>query len=144
MRDSRTDTRTIDAPAADPSVRDLAALQGAWEQVRFEENGVVNPPDTHGAPGALTHIDGHRFSVRTTSGEVLLEGAFELDATTTPASITWIDAIGDDAGKPLLASYRLEGDQFVFIAADAGMPRPVVFSTEVGHTLRGFVRRPEQ
>ncbi|WP_217638751.1 hypothetical protein [Frateuria terrea] len=38
----------------------------------------------------------------------------------SPGAITWIDAIGPDAGKRLPASYRLEGDRFVFIAADEG------------------------
>jgi uncharacterized protein (TIGR03067 family) len=69
-------------------------------------------------------------------------GVFVLDADTTPKSITWVDAIGADAGKSLPASYRLEGDHFVFIAADEGMPRPTVFSTGPGQTMRTFVRRP--
>jgi len=125
----------------DTSQHDLAALQGRWEQVTFEENGVTNPPDEHGAPGALTHIHGHRFEVRTTTGELLLEGSFTLDASTTPKSITWLDSMGADAGKPLPASYRLDGDSFLFIAADEGMPRPTIFQTTHGQTMRGFVRR---
>ncbi|MFP3374189.1 TIGR03067 domain-containing protein, partial [Pseudomonas sp. SIMBA_068] len=74
-------------------------------------------------------------------GEILLAGRFELDASTTPKSITWTDAIGEDAGKQLPASYRLDGDDFVFIAAHEGMPRPTVFSTGPGQTMRTFVRR---
>lgn len=121
--------------------RDFALLQGVWVQVQFEENGVVDPPDVHGGAGALTTIAGDRFSVRTLGGELLLEGRFELDASTTPASITWIDAIGADAGKRLPASYQLNHEQFVFIAADEGMPRPLAFRTAPGLTLRGFVRQ---
>ncbi|WP_424681989.1 TIGR03067 domain-containing protein [Frateuria sp. YIM B11624] len=124
----------------DASSRDLAALQGTWEQVAFEENGVVDAPDSTGAPGALTRISGDRFSVRTRQGELLLEGRFILDASTTPGAITWIDAIGPDAGQPLPASYRLDGDDFVFIAADAGAPRPTEFRTVPGLTMRRFVR----
>jgi len=120
--------------------RDLASLQGTWRQVRFEENAVVEPPDAHGGMGALTTIHDQRFSVRTRSGELVLEGRFELDASTEPRSITWVDAIGADAGQPLPACYRLDGDSFVFVAADAGMPRPDAFSTGPGQTLRGFVR----
>jgi len=123
------------------SEHDLAALQGLWEQVDFEENGIFNPPDEHGAPGALTLIRGHRFEVRTIEGNLLLEGNFTLDASTTPKGITWVNSMGADAGKQLLASYQLEGDRFVFIAADEGMPRPTVFRTEPGLTMRGFVRR---
>lgn len=124
----------------DASARDLAALQGTWEQVAFEENGVVDAPDATGAPGALTIIDGERFCVRTPQGERLLEGHFILDAASTPRAITWIDAIGPDAGKALPASYRLDGDRFVFIAADEGAPRPLEFRTVPGLTMRTFVR----
>ncbi|TAM21846.1 MAG: TIGR03067 domain-containing protein, partial [Rhodanobacter sp.] len=69
---------THDTFAADASARDLAALQGTWEQVDFEENGVANPPDIHGAPGAITVIRGQHFEVRTIEGGLLLEGSFEI------------------------------------------------------------------
>lgn len=124
-----------------PSAMDYRALQGAWEQIALEDNGVLNPPDAHSAPGAITTISADRFEVVTVEGEILLSGCFVLDADTTPQSITWVDAIGADAGKSLPASYRLEGDHFVFIAADEGMPRPTVFSTGPGQTMRTFVRR---
>ncbi|KAF2407204.1 uncharacterized domain TIGR03067 protein [Pseudomonas antarctica] len=120
---------------------DHQALQGTWEQTALEDSGVLNPIDGHSAPGALTTLSGDCFEVRTTSGEVLLAGRFSLDSSTSPKSITWVDAIGEDAGKQLPASYRLDGDVFVFIAADEGMPRPTVFSTGPGQTMRTFVRR---
>ncbi|AIB36507.1 MULTISPECIES: TIGR03067 domain-containing protein [Pseudomonas] len=120
---------------------DVQALQGAWEQTSLEDNGVLNPVDAHSAPGALTTITDDRFEVRTTSGEVLLAGRFSLDSSTVPKTITWIDSIGEDAGKHLPASYRLDRDEFVFIAADEGMPRPTTFSTGPGQTMRTFVRR---
>lgn len=120
---------------------DVQALQGAWEQTALEDSGVLNPIDAHSAPGALTTITGDRFEVKTVSGDVLLAGRFFLDSSTVPKSITWIDAIGEDAGKQLPASYRLEGDEFVFIAADESMPRPIEFNTGPGQTMRTFVRR---
>lgn len=120
---------------------DLASLQGTWEQIAFEEDGRLNPPDTHGAQGARTVIKGQRFSVRTPDGELLLEGNFTLDATTSPKSITWVDSMGADQGKALPASYVLEGDHFVFIAADEGAARPTEFHTQPGLTMRSFVRR---
>jgi hypothetical protein len=36
----------------------------------------------------LTTFSGDRFSVRTLHGELLLEGRFILDASSTPAAIT--------------------------------------------------------
>ncbi|OLF53702.1 TIGR03067 domain-containing protein [Pseudomonas chlororaphis] len=119
---------------------DLQRLQGAWEQVELEDNGVSNPPDEHGAPGALTLIQGQGFRVMTLEGELLLAGRFTLDTSTTPKSITWVDSIGADVGKYLPASYQLEGDHFVFIAADEGQPRPTQFRTGPGQTLRRFIR----
>lgn len=128
--------------AIDPDAHDLAALQGRWEQVAFEADGLPDAPDSEGAAGALTTIRGDHFAVYTRAGELLLEGRFLLDASTTPRSITWIDAIGADAGKHLPASYRLEGDRFVFIAADEGMSRPLEFRTAPRLTMRAFVRVP--
>ena len=120
---------------------DVQALQGKWEQTSLEDSGVLDPVDAHSAPGAITTISGDRFEVKTVSGEVLLAGRFFLDSTAVPKRMTWVDAIGEDAGKLLPASYRLEGDVFVFIAADEGLPRPTVFSTGPGQTMRTFVRR---
>ncbi|TAN03750.1 MAG: TIGR03067 domain-containing protein [Rhodanobacteraceae bacterium] len=122
------------------SERDLKLLQGVWRQIAFEENGIVDAPDDHGAPGALTTIDGHHFSVRTSTRALLLEGRFSLDATASPKAITWTDTMGPDAGRQLSAIYRLEDDRFVFIAADADMPRPTEFRTRPGLTMRSFVR----
>jgi uncharacterized protein (TIGR03067 family) len=86
------------------SQRDLALLQGVWEQTRLEADGVVNPDDDHGAIGALTTIAGNTFSVQT----IMLKGAFVLDASTMPKSIVWIDSIGADKNKLLPAIYTLE------------------------------------
>src|SRR5471030_983847 len=109
---------------------DLAALQGSWEQVDFEESGVVNPPDAHGAPGAITTFHQNHFTVRTADGALLLEGTFELDDAAK--TVDWTDTMGADAGKTFPAIYRLDGDRFVFIAADASAPRPTEFRTGVG------------
>ncbi|GAB2565095.1 TIGR03067 domain-containing protein [Dyella jejuensis] len=124
-----------------PSRQDLANLQGRWEQIAHEADGLNNPPDEHGAPGAITTIRGQHFAVHSVTGELLLEGTFALDASVTPKAITWVDAIGADAGKQLPASYILDGDRFVFIAADEGCERPMVFKTVPGLVMRSFVRR---
>lgn len=122
------------------SERDLAALQGAWEQVGLEVDGVSDPPDPHSPPGAVTTFTGRDFTVRAADGALLLAGSFILDASTSPKSITWIDSIGEDKGKQLPAIYKLDGDTFVFIAADEGAPRPSVFETAPGQTMRTFAR----
>ncbi|HKY17808.1 MAG TPA: TIGR03067 domain-containing protein [Rhizomicrobium sp.] len=127
---------------ASASELDLAALQGTWKQVAFEEDGNADVPDAYGDPsGSLTTFRGNHFSVRDSTGRLLLEGTFALDASCTPKTIDWTDSIGIDAGKTLAAIYELEGDHFLFIAADAGAPRPVTFQTLPGQTMRSFMRQ---
>jgi uncharacterized protein (TIGR03067 family) len=123
------------------SRRDLAALQGLWEQVDLEVDGISNPSDELSPPGALTSISDNHFAVRTTEGALLLEGTFTLNASATPKAINWIDSMGPDLGKQLPAIYKLEGDLFIFIAADEGAPRPTIFRTGPGQTMRTFARR---
>ena len=129
-------------PVDDESALDLAALQGTWRQIRCEADGIVDPVDELSA-GVFTIIDGARFSVRTKEGELLLAGSFVLDATTSPKAITWVDSMGPDTGKQLPAIYVLEGDDFQFIAAYEGAPRPTEFRSVEGLTMRTFVRSPD-
>jgi len=119
----------------------MAILQGQWEQVGFEENGVTTSTSEHSAWGATTTISGCRFNVRTSGGELLLEGTFTLGASVRPKAITWMDSIGADAGKRLPASYELNSDRFVFIVADEGALRPTEFRTKAGQVMRMFVRK---
>ena len=114
-------------------------LQGAWIQVEHEADGISNPPDEQGSPGALTTFVSNHFAVRTTAGILLLAGSFELDAAATSKAITWIDLMGSDQGKRLPAIYTLDGDRFVFIAADEGAPRATIFRTAPGQTMRTFI-----
>src|SRR5262249_50810429 len=101
--------------------------------------GIIDPLDDLSA-GVFTTIDGAQFSVHTPEGVLVLAGSFVLDATTLPKSITWVDSMGPDAGKQLPAIYILQGDEFTFIAAYAGAPRPSAFRATEGLTMRSFVR----
>ncbi len=124
---------------ADASAHDRATLQGVWRQVRCEADGIVDPVDDL-SEGVYTTFDGAQFSVHTPEGVLLLAGSFVLDATTSPKSITWVDSMGPDAGKELPAIYVLRGDEFTFIAAYEGCPRPSAFHATEGLTMRSFVR----
>lgn len=121
---------------------DLAALQGEWIQTGFEEDGLVDATDIYeGAMGAVTTFTGNHFSVRNARGALLLEGDFALDENANPRRVTWVDSMGPDTGKRLLAIYELDGDHFVFVAAGEGAPYPATFRTRQGQTLRRFVRK---
>ncbi len=119
---------------------DLKRFQGQWRQVRFEENGIVDPVDTHGAQDAVMTIVGETFHVAIPGGEALIEGKFLIYDDMSPKRIDWIDSIGSDAGKKLPAIYTLSYDAFEFAAADADMERPQDFTGGSGITIRGFVR----
>ena len=101
------------------SQADFDQLQDGWSQTYLEADGIVEPPDDeHTAPGAVCLFEGNAFRVVTPDGTLLLKGTFELDATTTPKAITWVDSISEDAGKTLPAIYELTDKTFRFIAAD--------------------------
>ncbi|MFL5239116.1 MAG: TIGR03067 domain-containing protein [Rhizomicrobium sp.] len=125
---------------ATTAAEDLQALQGIWEQVGLEVDGVSNPPDAHSLPGALTTFTENQFEVRASDGELLLAGSVALDPSFTPKQFDCLDSMGADEGKRLPGIYGLEGDTFVFILANEGDPRPQVFRTGPGQTLRTFVR----
>ena len=119
---------------------DFEKLQGQWRQIKFEENGLIDPPDSHGADGAILTVSGNSFHVAVPGGETLIEGSFVLHESASPPRIDWIDSIGDDAGKILPAVYRLSSDGFEFAAADPDMDRPEEFTGGDGITVRAFVR----
>jgi len=122
--------------------KDLELLQGTWEQVGIEADGIANASDEYSAAGTLTIFDRDEFSVVSAEGNVLLKGKFRLDATTIPRQATWVDEMGPDAGKHLPGIYNLSGDNFVFVAAgEEAAAKPTDFRTETSQTLRRFVRR---
>lgn len=124
----------------DKTSLDLKMLQGTWSQILFEENGIVDPPDSHSAPSAIMTVLDNRFHVAVPGQETILEGTFILDATTLPKFITWTDATGADAGKSFPAIYELSEDRFIFVAADEDMATPTEFRAGPGLTLRSFTR----
>jgi len=72
---------------------DYQALQGTWQQVSLEDSGVLNPPDAHSAPGAITTITDDHFEVLTVDGERLLAGDSSWTAPpipkASPGSMPW-------------------------------------------------------
>jgi len=115
-------------------------LQGLWRQVKFEENGLIDATDSHGAAGAILTISGNAFHVAVPDGPTLIEGNFVLHESICPKGIDWIDSTGEDAGKTIPAIYRLLPGGFEFAAADPGMARPGDFKGGEGVTVRAFVR----
>lgn len=126
------------------SEKDLALLQGVWEQVRHEANGAAIFDGILDAAGNQVIIAGNDFTVISAKGEVLLKGTFLLDATTIPRQVTWIGATGPDQGKSVSAIYSISGDEFVFVYAQDGAAKPTDFRADAGQAMRRFARRPQR
>jgi uncharacterized protein (TIGR03067 family) len=119
--------------------RDLALLQGAWQQVAHEANGAACAPDEFS--DAVTNFNGTEYSVVRPDGTVLVKGTIRLDATTIPRQAVLVREAGLDKGRIFPAIYSLSGDDFVVAAAnDDRAGKPTDFKTEVGQFLRRFVR----
>jgi uncharacterized protein (TIGR03067 family) len=118
-----------------PVVEELQKFQGRWQQVRCEADGVAIATDEFGA-APITTFTGDRYVVTLPDGTVVLEGTFVLDPTREPKAVDWTDSCGADANRTLPAIYAFDGDELMFCAADAGMPRPTEFRTRIGDTLR--------
>jgi uncharacterized protein (TIGR03067 family) len=113
----------------------MARLAGTWKQVGYERDGVLEPLDEHGWEPRTT-FSGDAFVVTLADGSVPIRGTYKLDPTRNPKTVDWTDSVGEDAGKTLLAIYRLEGDSFTFCAASPGLARPTEFKTRTGQVLR--------
>ena len=125
------------------SEKDLALLQGVWEQVDDQIDGAAIPYRTLNAAGPHVTFAGNEFTVASAEGSVMLKGTFLLDATTIPRQLTWIDTIGPNRGKPIAAIYSVSETGFILAFTGNGATKPTDFRTDVDQTMRRFVRRPE-
>jgi uncharacterized protein (TIGR03067 family) len=126
------------------SEKDMALLQGVWEQVRHESNGVAISDSVLDVAGTHVTFTGNEFTVTSAKGEILLKGTFLLDAATIPRQVTWIDATGPDQGKPVSAIYSISGDELVFVYTRDGAIKPTDFRADPGQAMRRFARRPQR
>ena len=114
---------------------EMERLQGTWKQIGYERDGVTEPLDEQGWEPRSTFV-GDTFFVTLADGTIPIKGTYKLDRTRNPKTVDWTDTIGEDAGKTLLAIYRLEEDRFTFCAAYPGLERPTEFRTRPGQVLR--------
>jgi uncharacterized protein (TIGR03067 family) len=129
-----TDETSMEQPA-DEVVEEMKKLQGVWQQIAYERDGVSDPPDEQGLEPTTTFV-GDRFVVTVADGSTPIRGTYRLDPTKNPKTVDWLDAVGEDAGRTIPGIYSLEGDRFVFCAAYAGQERPTEFRTRPGEVLR--------
>lgn len=93
---------------------ELKRFQGAWKQIAYERDGVVEPLDERGWEPSTT-FSGEEFVVTLADGTIPIKGTYRIDPTRDPKTVDWTDSIGEDAGKTLLAIYSLQGDRLIFL-----------------------------
>jgi uncharacterized protein (TIGR03067 family) len=117
--------------ADDPSKDDISALRGVWAVQSATINGLRLPDDPTSAT-QLTAFDGKEY-IQRQGGQILEEGAIEVDATKSPKTIDFVIKKGPDAGKRQLGIYELEGDTFrVCLNAPGASVRPRSFDAGSG------------
>lgn len=116
-------------------MEEMKKLQGTWKQIAYERDGMTAPLDEQGWEPRVTFV-GDEFVVTLADGSIPIKGTYRLDPTRSPKTVDWMDSIGEDAGKTLLAIYSLEGDRLVFCAASPGLERPTELRTRPGQVLR--------
>jgi uncharacterized protein (TIGR03067 family) len=116
-------------------LEEVKKLQGTWKQIAYEKDGIKEPLDEQGWEPKAAFV-GDTFIVTLADGSTPIKGTYRLDPTREPKAIDFTDTFGEDAGKTFLAIYSLEGDRFMFCAADAGQERPTEFRTRPGQVLR--------
>jgi len=120
---------------------DSDRLQGTWKQIACERDGLTVSAEELTQTPRVT-FTGDTFVVSLADGTILIKGTFKLDPSCNPKQVDWSDNFGADAGKTFPAIYLLDGDRFVFCAADDGQERPTEFRTRQGQVLRVHQREP--
>ena len=114
---------------------DLEALQGTWQQIAYEKDGLKEPLDEKGWE-PKTIFSGNTFTVILADGTIPIRGTFTLDPSQNPKAVTYTDTFGEDAGKTFSGIYSLEGDRFAFCVSAPGQAPPKEFKTMPGQVLR--------
>ena len=119
--------------ASATSTQDLATLQGTWQLVYGQRDGVRVPPDQLSQTTIEFQGDTFRFpgayDIGTSQG-----GTITVDADTIPRRMnSYASAAGGArAGEESLGIYRIEGDVYTVDFARPGDPRPTDFTAAAG------------
>jgi uncharacterized protein (TIGR03067 family) len=136
-------TLRVPAPMEKDSQEEYKKFAGLWIQENCNSDEKDNPVENYGAFPTVTFTN-NQFVVRSTTGEIVIEGLFSINPNAAPKEIDWLDTFGEDKGKTFLAIYEVTEDRLAFCAANEGMERPTKIEPKIGHTLRFFKRITEQ
>ncbi|MEQ1823791.1 MAG: TIGR03067 domain-containing protein [Fimbriimonadaceae bacterium] len=125
-------------PSLAHHVETLRSMEGTWEFVDLEVDGMAMPAAAMGNSRLL--IDGDRF--RMESPEATYEGIFTIDVDARPRQITINFVEGPEAGNQSLGIFELNGDHLKICLGLTGASRPSEFVTTggSGHALENLKR----
>ncbi|HEX4388725.1 MAG TPA: TIGR03067 domain-containing protein [Steroidobacteraceae bacterium] len=107
---------------AELSPEDPRALEGAWAPVAVSVGGQRLEPAQLRVCYLLLEGDGYRIVDR--SNQIVDSGHYTVNADTTPCAMDIVGEHGPNAGRTLLAIYRLEGDELTVCYDVEGGARP--------------------
>ena len=114
---------------AEPTAKEIAAMQGTWTIESFTLNGQSVPA------GQLQNwrriVTGGHVTWKN-GDELLVEMDITFDPQQKPMTLDSTIATGDAKGKVVLAIYELDGDTLRVCFADPDKPRPTEFSSAPG------------
>jgi uncharacterized protein (TIGR03067 family) len=97
--------------------KDQDRIQGTWAVASAQRGGKAVDMAAEGHIPKEFVFDGEKVTLR--AGERTHEGSFKLDPDAKPKSITLTSK--EDAGRTIVAAYRLEGDTLTLCVDEANM-----------------------
>jgi uncharacterized protein (TIGR03067 family) len=119
---------SADSPKQDTVNADLEKLQGTWQVVIQEREGMKAPEELVEMLRIAYKGDHYTFFL---GARVVDEGTIVLDPSKEPRSIDNKPGIGPHKGETIPGIYKLEGDKLSLCYAPAGKERPTEFKTEL-------------
>ena len=124
---------------------DLQKLQGEWNIVFLEVDGIAPAPNTFA--GAKITIEGDRFTTLGMGG--IFEGNLAVNSASSPKSLRMAFTAGPEKGNTNHGIYELEGDRLRLCLCVTGGAAPTEFATSPGsgcalETLDRTSRAPTQ
>ena len=128
--------------ADDTKKDDAELMKGKWKAVSMSIGGEPAPEEF--VKDFKLNFDAKTYT-NTTSGDMVEEGEYAIDATKSPKTIDFDIKKGPDEGKKQLGLYKLDGDKLTIVVATAGSKdRPTSLKVEKGTDAVEFVLERSQ